>query len=107
MRCQEASQTLGSATSNRPVGRQWEEFRRRLDSQEDSLPEDLRDDLETILDGIFPLIRATRNEGGHPTWNKVECDIIHAYLQLFCPYAKRVAAVTEHFKGDAQGRDSG
>jgi hypothetical protein len=54
------------------------------------------------LDGIFTLIRATRNESGHPTGRKVDREIVYAHLQVFRAYAKRVVALTDHFSSSTR-----
>ena len=97
-----SAQKLRQATSNRPLGRQWKEFRKRLDPQRSDLPDELQDDLNTILDGVFSLIRATRNEAGHPTGRRIDREIMYAHLQLFRSYARRVVALTEYFKRRGQ-----
>ena len=97
-----AAQRLRQATQNRPLVRQWREFRQRFDSESSALPSDLQDDLSTVLDGVFGVIRATRNESGHPTGRRVEREMMFAHLQLFRSYARRVVRLTEYFRGQAQ-----
>ncbi len=93
-----AAEKLRRATAKRPLLRQWEEFIKRLNAQRGDLPDPLTDDLDTILNGIFGLLRTTRNESGHPTGRRLDRETTYALLQLFRPHAQRAVALTEHFR---------
>ena len=71
-----------------------------LEPLANNLPNDLADDLHTILDRVFDLIRTTRNDAGHPTGKKIERDTIRANFILFPKYCKRVYALMEYFKNN-------
>ena len=62
-----------------------------------SLPADLGDDLHTILDRVFDLIRSTRNDAGHPTGKVIERESMRANFYLFPSYCRRVYALMDHF----------
>ncbi len=89
---------LEDATNNRSVARQWAEFRKRFSSALGQLPNDLQDEIDTLLDGVFTLIRATRNQSGHPTGRLVDRDTMFAHLQLFRTYARRVCGLTRFYR---------
>lgn len=55
--------------------------------------------LESVLtqqiNGIYDLIRRTRNDAGHPTGKRMERDETHALLLLFPTYCKTVHELME------------
>lgn len=63
-----------------------------------SLPRDLSEDLESQFDGIFNLIRITRNDAGHPTGKKIERGVAYTNLQLFILYCKRIYGLIDYFQ---------
>lgn len=79
------------------IAHKWKALWKRLEPLSPSLPIHLRDDLGTILERVFDLIRTTRNDAGHPTGKKIEKEAIHANLLLFPSYCKRVYGLITHF----------
>ena len=65
------------------------------------LPANVKDDLHTLLDRVFDLIRTTRNEAGHPTGKTIEKETVHANFLLFPSYCKRVYGLMAFFAGTA------
>lgn len=57
--------------------------------------------MELKLDGIFALIRAARNDGGHPTINDVSRETVHANLLLFPSYCERAYGLIQHLNANA------
>lgn len=55
------------------------------------LPNDISEDLETNFSSIQAVIRTFRNEAGHPTGNSPSREQTYVLLQLFAPYAKKLA----------------
>jgi len=53
------------------------------------LPKDLEEDLDLKLDGIFSLLRQSRNDAGHPSGRTVTARDAHGNLLLFPTYCKR------------------
>jgi len=74
-----------SETSTRLISRKYRALWKRLEPIAGNLPSDLKDDLHTILDRIFDLIRRTRNEAGHPTTGMMDRETVRANLILFLP----------------------
>jgi len=70
---------------------------KRLEPLVSTLPRDLGDDLHTILDRVFDLIRTTRNEAGHPTGKTIERDTMRANFILFPSYCRRVYGLINHY----------
>jgi hypothetical protein len=55
-------------TEGRMIKRQFDEFRKMLESHlKSKLPGDLKDGLDVELNAIFDIIRNDRNDAGHPT----------------------------------------
>lgn len=79
------------------ISRKYQALWKRLEPMASGLPNQLGDDLHTILDRVFDLIRTTRNEAGHPKGKKIELETMHANLLLFPSYCKRVYGLIKHF----------
>jgi hypothetical protein len=79
------------------ISRKWKALWKRLEPLSSGLPNGLGDDLGTILERVFDIIRTTRNEAGHPTGKVVEKETVHANLLLFPIFCKRVYGLIQHF----------
>lgn len=79
------------------ISRKYNALWKRLEPLAKSLPTDLGDDLHTILDRVFDLIRSTRNDAGHPTGKAIEREAMRANFYLFPSYCRRVYALMDHF----------
>lgn len=79
------------------IKRKFDEFKKDLPVVRKNLPRPLEDDLDTQLEGVFNLIRTTRNDVGHPTGRKIERRLAFANLQLFVPYCKRIYDLIDWF----------
>jgi hypothetical protein len=75
----------------------YKEFRKRLDPKLDLLPSELRKDIFTYIDGLFGLIRVIRNDAGHPTDTDIPKNVLHANIQAFPEYARRLLALRKFF----------
>jgi len=62
-----------------------------------TLPPKLSEDLESQFDGIFNLIRVTRNDAGHPTGRQIERGVQYTHLQLFILYCQRIYGLVDYF----------
>ncbi len=76
------------ATKGKKVKTQHDEILARLRSPVSPLPTDLESVLTQHIDGIYDLIRRTRNEAGHPTGKRMGRPETHALLLLFPMYCK-------------------
>ncbi|MDQ1279668.1 MAG: hypothetical protein QG670_930 [Thermoproteota archaeon] len=65
-----------------------------------NLPQDLSEDLESQFEGIFNLIRVTRNDAGHPTGRKIERGVAYTNLILFIHYCKRIYGLIDYFQNN-------
>ena len=73
------------------------EFRKRLEPRKPTLPRDLSESLTLDLDAVLDLLRATRNDAGHPTGRAVERDTAYVHLQLFGIYVQKLWRLREFF----------
>ncbi|RMD59498.1 hypothetical protein D6833_11355 [Candidatus Parcubacteria bacterium] len=92
-----------SQMDKRPIAQAYRAFWKRLEPKAKTLPSALSDDLATMLDGTFNLIRRTRNAAGHPTGTSIDRETVHGHLILFPSYCRRVYALIEYFKAAPAG----
>lgn len=78
------------STNGKPIRKKHSEVQARLASPVTPIPSNLGDVLEQQLDGIYDLIRRTRNDVGHPTGRLLDRYETHALLQLFPTYCGTV-----------------
>lgn len=79
------------------ISRKYDAFWKGIQPTVPNLPASLGDDLHTILDRTFDLIRTTRNDAGHPAGKPPDRDAVHANLILFPAYCRRVYALVDYF----------
>ena len=63
-----------------------------------NMPWDIQENIESELEGVFHLIRGTRNDVGHPTGKSLRRDEVFMNLRLFFPYCKKVYQLLEWLK---------
>jgi hypothetical protein len=90
--------TFASVFSERGLSRRFNKFRNVIDSLAKELPPAIKEDLDTHFAGILSVIRAYRNESGHPTGKIIDREQTFVLLQLFIPYNKKIYQLREHFK---------
>lgn len=79
------------------ISRKWKALWQRLEPVATSLPNQLGEDIGTIVERIFDIIRTTRNDAGHPTGKVIEKEVIQAHLLLFPTFCKRIYGLIKHF----------
>lgn len=73
------------------IKRQFDEFNKMLDSHlRGLLPGDLKENLDVALLAVFAMLRANRNEAGHPTGKIVRREEAYASLMVLPTYLKKV-----------------
>jgi hypothetical protein len=82
-------------TKGKGARTQHDEVLKVLRSSANPLPAKLGYVLTQQIDGIYDLIRRTRNEAGHPTGRRLEREEAHALLLLFPTYCKTVHDLME------------
>lgn len=75
------------------IAAKTDEFSKRLLPKLELLRGDLRDGLETDLNGMAAIIRRARNDVGHPKEIYVERDEAAGLIQMFPPYWRKSAAL--------------
>jgi hypothetical protein len=66
-------------------------FEQRFSGLRQKMPRALTDNVDSQLRGVFDLIRASRNDAGHPAiGGSVNRDAVYSHLRLFPPYCKRI-----------------
>lgn len=80
----------------------FDAFKKEMDcvSKLDTFPRRLREDLTEQLDGIFSIIRRTRNEFGHPTGAQANRDDAYPLLLLFPHYCETAYKLMHFFKNN-------
>jgi len=73
------------------IFRKFEVFEKQFPAFKGSLPRELAENVDSLLRGVFDLIRNSRNDSGHPASGVlVDRDTNYSHLKLFVPYCKRV-----------------
>ena len=78
----------------------FDEVKKEIYNIEKRLSRDIRDTLKSYLEGIFHLIRISRNDAGHPTGRMIERDHVFVNLRLFIPYCKTVYRLIDYFQNN-------
>lgn len=66
------------------------EFRKKLEEQKNRLPPDVRDALDIHMSAVLDLLRASRNDAGHPTGRPFHRDDCFTALRVFERLARRM-----------------
>ena len=73
------------------IFRKFEIFEKGFVHIKANLPKQLTDNVDSLLRGVFDLIRNSRNDAGHPASGiSVSRDTNYSHLRLFVPYCKRI-----------------
>lgn len=84
-------------TNGKFIKTQFEEFSKSLRGVIGVLPSDIRDGLDTVLLGVFEMIRNNRNDVGHPTGKAISKEQLFANIQVFIPYCKKIYKLIDYF----------
>jgi len=92
-------QNFKSEVENAPtIFRKYALFEKRLSKTRSHLPTPLKENLDSLLRGVFDLIRASRNDAGHPASGvSVGQDTVYSHLRLFVPYYERIYDLVDWF----------
>jgi len=73
------------------IFRKYETFEKGFASVKPMMPKSLTDNADSLMRGVFDLIRNSRNDAGHPASGiLVSRDITYSHLRLFLPYCQRI-----------------
>lgn len=85
------SQTRSQVEKANSIFRKFEVFEKGFVQAKSSLPRHLTENVDSLLRGVFDLIRNSRNDAGHPASGiSVSRDTNYSHLRLFVPYCKRI-----------------
>ena len=83
---------------NRSYNAKFEDFRKKLESRKDSMPEELTTNLDLTMNSVGELLRVYRNNAGHPTGKVASRHDCFTFLHMFVQYAKRLYAIKAHLE---------
>jgi len=78
------------------IKRKHDEFQNILKSKILTiLPYDIKENLDNYLTGLFSIIRAHRNDAGHPSATAIQREHLYSYLVVFPEYLEKVYALLD------------
>jgi len=81
------------------IFRKYEIFEKQYPAFKANLPKDLTENVDSLLRGVFDLIRNSRNDAGHPaSGGLVDRDTNYSHLRLFVPYCQRIYGLIGWFE---------
>jgi hypothetical protein len=89
------SKDFAPAAKERMILHKLNKFKSVLDRKFGDLTPEIREDLDTQFAGILSIIRAFRNQAGHPTGRIVDREQAYVLLQLFIPYCRKMYLLRE------------
>ena len=85
------AQVAGQVEKASSIFRKYEVFEKGFVQIKANLPKQFTDNVDSLLRGVFDLIRNSRNEAGHPASGiAVSRDTNYSHLRLFVPYCKQI-----------------
>jgi hypothetical protein len=84
---------IKKAIDGGPALRLLRELQRYLEPKRSQLPRALNESLDTTFGGVASVVRASRNDGGHPALPAVDRDTVYVLLRLFPSYRRWVLGV--------------
>jgi len=84
-------------TNGRMIKQQFDNFSRSISNLVGDMPPEVSDGLNTVLLGVFEMIRNNRNDAGHPTGKSIPRDHVFANLQVFIPYCQKIYKLIDYF----------
>ncbi len=76
----------------------FREFRKKIEELKSRIPSQDRDGLDIHLSSVLDLLRASRNDAGHPTGRKFDRDDCFTALRVFERLARRMYALKAFFE---------
>jgi hypothetical protein len=93
------AQVLSQIDKATSIFRKYEVYDRGFSNVKGRMPKQLADNADSLLRGVFDLIRNSRNEAGHPASGIfVSRDTNYSHLRLFIPYCRRVYELIHWFQ---------
>jgi hypothetical protein len=95
IKSQKEQENYNKAIKNKPIGQHFEVFKNRLFPLRKKLPDEIEHNLDKDWNGIFNLIRNTRNDAGHPSRPNITMDDALSNLLIFPSYCTRACALID------------
>lgn len=93
--------TFKKAFDERNISKKFEAFKNRLKQEMGNnnipLSDEIKENLDTNLEGIMNTIRNFRNDSGHPSGNIISREQCYVNLNLFIPYCKKAYQLIDFF----------
>jgi hypothetical protein len=89
--------TFASVKEERTILRKVNKFQKILDQQKNTLPSEVKDDLDTNVLGILSIIRNFRNNSGHPSGKIIDREQAYVLLQLFPHYCRKLYQLIDYY----------
>jgi hypothetical protein len=81
------------------IFRKYDLFDKQFSTIKRSMPKPITENIDSLLRGVFDLIRNIRNEAGHPASGTfVDRDVVYSHLRLFIPYCQRIYGLIGWFQ---------
>jgi hypothetical protein len=85
------AQVKGQIEKAPSIFRKYEVFEKGFTNIKPQMPKPLTENADSLLRGVFDLIRNSRNDAGHPASGiLVSRDSNYSHLRLFIPYCQRI-----------------
>jgi hypothetical protein len=95
------NQAQAQVEKSTSIFRKYEVFDRQYAGIKNKLPKELAENSDSLLRGVFDLIRNSRNEAGHPaSGTYVTRDTNYSHLRLFVPYCQRIYSLIAWFEAN-------
>ncbi len=83
------------------IFRKYELFDKQFAAIKPRMPKVLTESIDSLLRGVFDLIRNSRNDAGHPASGAlVDRDVLYSHLRLFVPYCQRIYGLIGWFESN-------
>ena len=92
------SQFESDVEQARSIMRKFETFRKEIEPRKKELRQNVCDDLDIQLDGIFNYIRINRNDAGHPTGRKMTRQEALSLITVFPNYIRTLYKLIDYFQ---------
>jgi hypothetical protein len=81
------------------IFRKYEFFDKQFSGIKNRMPKMLAENVDSLLRGVFDLIRNSRNDAGHPaSGTLLDRDLVYSHLRLFIPYCERIYGLIGWFE---------
>jgi hypothetical protein len=74
----------------------FEAFRRRMESKRSTLPDELADGMDLMMNAVADLLRVYRNGSGHPTGRSLDREDCFIHLRMFARYVRKLYGIKAH-----------